>query len=96
MTETTGFVEEAGQEQPVRRARPKQTKYRVRAYNPDAEVDKVVFADEDHAIVKNYVQTHHPRGREVYVEHPDGYREHYSADLHHQGSEPWQEFEEDE
>jgi hypothetical protein len=37
---------------------------------------------------QRYVEQRFPRGREHYVEHPDGYKEHYT----HGEDEPWQEF----
>lgn len=101
MTEQTGFADSGTtdddvEEAPVRRPRPRSNKYRVKAYNPEMEVDKTIFSHEDQGAARRYVMTHHPRGREVYVEHPGGYKEHYSADLDHQGSEPWQEFTEED
>lgn len=58
--------------------------YRVRRVTPEGN-DPVVFKHEQKGVARKYVQTHHPRGLEVYVEHPDGYREHYSADQHFDG-----------
>jgi|SRR5215471_12042621 len=68
------------------------TKYRVRRVTEEGH-DPVAFSHEDKRTAQRYVETNHPRGLEVYVQHPDGYREHYSADLAHQGHETggWQE-----
>jgi hypothetical protein len=62
------------------------TKYRVRRVTEEGN-DPVVFAHEDKGVARQYVKTNHPRGLEVYVQHPDGYREHYSADQEFQGSD---------
>lgn len=96
----TGIPEtrETGEETETLRPRKRrpQTKYRVRAYSPESDNDRVLFSHEDKGVARKHVETNYPRGREVYVEHPDGYREHYSADHAFQGSEPWLEFTEDE
>lgn len=80
----------------VPRPKKRQTKFRVRRYNPESDFDPIVFAHEDKGVAQRYVKDNHPRGREVYLEHPDGYREHYSTDHEYQGSEPWMEFDEEE
>ncbi len=68
-----------------RRVKPS-SKYRVRRITPDGS-DPVQFAHEDKGVARKFVADNHPRGREVYVHHPDGYREHYSADQAFQGSD---------
>lgn len=77
---------------PVRR---KKTHHVVRQYT-EGGADPVLFSHEDQAVVRHYVRTHHPRGREVYTESPDGYREHYSADHAYQGSDGWLPLDEEE
>lgn len=68
------------------------TRYRVRRVTPEG-MDPVVFSHEDKNVAKRYVTDNHPRGLEVYLQHPDGYREHFSDDLNYQGHEGggWQE-----
>jgi hypothetical protein len=96
--EVPEFDDRAGEYQATRarKPRPRPTKFRVKHYNPDSDNDRVLHSHEDKDQARRFVVQHHPRGREVYLEHPDGYREHYSADLAFQGSDPWQEFTEDE
>jgi hypothetical protein len=79
MTDTT--TEQAS----PRKVKPS-TKYRVRRVTPDG-TDPVVFSHEDQGVARRYVEDNHPRGLEVYVQHPDGFREHYSADQEFQGSD---------
>lgn len=69
-----------------------QTKYKVRRVTEEGN-DPVIFSHEDKETARRHVVTNHPRGLEVYLQHPDGYREHFSADLSHQGHESggWQE-----
>ncbi len=62
------------------------SKYRVRRVTPEGN-DPVVFTTEDKGIARKHVKDNYPRGLEVYVQHPDGYREHYSADQEFQGSD---------
>jgi hypothetical protein len=59
---------------------------------------KTIFEHEDDNVARNYVETHHPRGREVVLQTSDGKVGHFSADLKAQGHEDggWQEFSEDE
>ena len=63
------------------------------------------FLEGNHPVVKRfptesaargYIKKNHPRGREVFLENPDGSCEHYSADLAAQEEDPWIEFSEDE
>jgi hypothetical protein len=99
-TEATGFAPDPGtqaewQPLPVGDETPEAAPAprKVRARKPVYRVRRLVETGEDPQITKfdtkaearRYVETHHPRGREVYVEHPDGFTEHYSADLAHQG-----------
>lgn len=79
---------------------------KVKARKPVYRVRKVTDTGEDPVVTKfdtlaeahRYVEINHPRGREVYVEHPDGYSEHHSADLKQQGHDSggWLELSEDE
>lgn len=78
-------AEDADETPAPRKVKPP-TKYRVRRVTEEGH-DPVVFSHEDKGVARRFVETHHPRGLEVYVQHPDGYREHYSADQHFQGSE---------
>lgn len=78
----------------------------VKARKPVFRVRRVTLTGDDPQVAKfdtkelarHHVTVNYPRGREVYVEHPDGYQEHYSADLSNQGHESggWQELSEDE
>ena len=84
---------------PARAPRPK--KYRVRLHNADdytGQSNKTVFEDESENAARTYIKTHHPRGREVFLQLPDGSKEHYSADLAVQDGEEngWIEYSEDE
>lgn len=98
MTETEGFAPESGDTElkprPVRRSR---THYVVRRMT-ESGADPKVFSHEDKGVARRYVETNHPRGREVYLEHPDGYQEHFSADHKYQGSDTdgWFPLEDDE
>lgn len=55
-----------------------------------------IFSSESEGAVRNYIRNNHPRGREVYIQTPDGSKEHYSADMGHQGDDPWVEYSDDE
>jgi hypothetical protein len=74
---------------PPRKPKPKQ--WIIRKNFPDALHPAVVKHPTEKA-ARDHIVRNHPRGREVFLEHPDGHREHYSADLALQGDEPWQEF----
>jgi hypothetical protein len=88
-----GTPDNEGPRRPVK----KPTKYRVRRVTEDGS-DPSVFAHEDKNVARRYVETNHPRGREVYVHHPDGYREHFSDEHKFQGSDNggWTELTEDD
>lgn len=85
---------------------PKPRPVVIKRHNPDnydsghAVVRKFEHPDpaiaERHA--RNYIKQNHPRGRDVFLELPDGSREHYSADLAAQNGEEngWIEYSEDE
>jgi hypothetical protein len=90
---TTREDEDTPQPRKVR----KPTKFTVRKITPDG-VDPVIFSHEDRGVARRHVEDNHPRGLEVYVQHPDGFREHYSADQHFQGSDNqgWNELTEDD
>lgn len=72
---------------------PEMTKRAVKPRKPVFRVRKITENGDDPQVTKfdtkeearRYVVLNHPRGREVYVEHPEGYREHYSADHAFQG-----------
>jgi hypothetical protein len=89
---------------PARAPRPKPvTIYR---HNPDdydgSHVAVKKFDHPDPKIAEHqaraYIKANHPRGRDVFLQLPDGSREHYSADLAAQDGEEngWLEYSEDE
>lgn len=91
------YPPKAGVAKPARAPRPK--KHKVRLHNPDdysGAGNKTVFESESETAARNYIKTHHPRGREVFLQTADGQTEHYSADLEAQGDDPWIEYSEDE
>jgi hypothetical protein len=90
---------EADQKAPARPARPaRPPSFKVRAHNPDDYVNpgKVIKDFPTETLARNYIVAHHPRGREVYLDLPNGDKEHYSADLAVQGDDPWIEYGEHE
>lgn len=95
MTETTTTTPAKRPARP-----PKPPTFKVRASNPDdyQTPGKLVFSSESETQARNYVKQHHPRGREVHLELPDGSKEHYSADHNAQGHDDdgWFEYSEDE
>lgn len=95
-TDPPALPPEAEEAPPERRRVRPSVKYRVRRMTEDG-ADPVVFGHEDRGVARRYVEINHPRGLEVYLQHPDGYREHYSADQHFQGSDNggWNELEEE-
>lgn len=97
MTETTGFADEDVQELQPRKPKMRRNNYVVRRMT-ESGADPAVFTSEDKLLAQNFVKQHHPRGREVYLQHPDGYQEHYSADHEAQGHENggWFPLEEEE
>jgi hypothetical protein len=88
----------------ARRPRSKNANAKVRLVtHPSAEASetgmgKTIFEHEDDAVARRYVETHHPRGREVVLQTSDGKVGHYSADLKAQGHDDggWQEFSDEE
>lgn len=95
MTETTGFAEETADLEP-RRVKKSRTHHVVRRITESGN-DPKVFSHEDQGVARRYVELNHPRGREVYVEGPDGYREYFSADHKFQGSgDGWLPLEDEE
>lgn len=98
-SEDEGFVPEPEEnDTPApRKVKARKPVYRVRRVTETGE-DPVITKFDTKAQARKYVETNHPRGREVYVEHPDGYTEHHSADLAFNGHDDggWQEFSEDE
>jgi hypothetical protein len=75
---------------------PKPPKYKVRKYVAGMDTHPVLFSDESQALAENFIRKNHPRGKEVYLEHPDGTRRHYSADHDNQGTDAWFDWEDDE
>jgi hypothetical protein len=100
-TETEGFNPESPEADDAapapRKVRARKPVYRVRRITDTGE-DPQLFKFDEKAQAHRYVETNHPRGRAVYVEHPDGYQEHYSADLNSQGHDGggWQEMTDEE
>jgi hypothetical protein len=78
------------------RVRPKPTKFKVRKFVQGMDTHPVLFSDENEALAKRYIKNNHPRGREVYLESPDGIRTHYSADHDFQDTDAWQEWDDDD
>ncbi len=78
--------------------KPKVVKFKVRKYVAGLDTHPVLFAHEDKALAERFVKTNHPRGKAVYLESPDGKRQHYSADHDFQGSadSAWQDWEDDD
>lgn len=81
---------------PVARARPRPVKFRVRKYVAGLDTHPVLFSSENENAARRYITTNHPRGKEVYLEAPDGEKTHYSADLTHQGDDGWLEYTDDD
>jgi len=81
---------------PKRPARPpKWTVRRVDLNQPDHAGSNIVQFDSE-GPARNHIMNNYPRGREVFLQAPDGSRQHYSADHDFQGDDPWQDFSEDE
>lgn len=81
---------------PAARTRPKPTKFKVRKVVQGMDTHPVLLSHENPNVVKRYITTNHPRGKEVYLEAPDGTRTHYSADHDHQGDDPWLPYEDED
>lgn len=96
-TETVAPDVETEEVPAPRKVRARKPVYRVRRITETGEDPQVDKFDTE-TLAKRYVETNHPRGREVYVEGPDGHQEHYSADLAAQGHETggWQELTDEE
>jgi hypothetical protein len=88
----------------ARRAQRRNQNHRVRLVtHPSAEASetglgKVVFETDDENAARKYVETNHPRGREVVLQTSDGRLGHFSADLKAQGhdNQGWLDFSDDE
>lgn len=96
--DVAGIEEEEVEMAPApRKVRARKPVYRVRRITETGE-DPQVKKYDTQAEARRYVTLNHPRGREVYVEHPDGHQEHYSADLALQGHDNggWQELTDEE
>jgi hypothetical protein len=85
---------------PARRpAKPQKPKFRVKRVDlnqPDHAGTDVVPAFDTEGPARRHITQNYPRGREVFLELPDGSREHYSQDVAGQGDDPWMEFHPDE
>jgi hypothetical protein len=85
---------------PARRpVKPAKPRYRVRVADlnqPDHAGADLVKPFDSEGVARKHITQNYPRGREVFLEKPDGSREHYSADLETQGEDPWVEFHPDE
>lgn len=81
---------------PVKPAKPKWRVKRVDLNQPDHAGNDVVPAFDSEGPARQHIIRNYPRGREVFLETPDGSREHYSADHGTQGEDPWIEFHPDE
>lgn len=87
-----------------RRVQRRNTSNRVRLVtHPSAEASetglgKTVFESDDEQAARRYVETNHPRGREVVLQTADGKVGHFSADHKAQGheNEGWLDFSDDE
>lgn len=88
MTETEGFTntDDGVQELQPRKTKLRKTHYVVRRVT-ESGADPAVFSSPDEHLARRYVELNHPRGREVYLQHPDGYQEHFSAEHKAQGNE---------
>lgn len=80
---------------------PKPPVWKIKTHNPDdytGNNSKEVAKFDSERQARNYIKANHPRGRSVYLQNPDGSREHYSADLDAQGHDDdgWLEYSEDE
>lgn len=81
---------------PAARARPRPVKFKVRKNVPGLDTHPILFSSENENAAKRHITTSYPRGREVYLEAPDGTRTHYSADHAFQGDNPWLPFEDED
>jgi len=94
----------ADEEGQARRPRRQNTNHKVRLVtHPSAEASetglgKTIFESDDEVAARRYVETHHPRGREVVLQTADGRVGHFSADLKAQGheNEGWLDYSDDE
>lgn len=91
---------EETQAKPARRpVKPQKPKFRVKRVDlnqPDHAGTDIVPAFDSEGPARRYIKENHPRGREVFLELPDGSREHYSQDHDNQGDDPWIEMHPDE
>lgn len=80
--------------------KPRPPKWKVRRVDTDqpdhaATTNPLVeFSSEGPA--RRHIETNYPRGREVFLENPDGSREHYSQDTEYQGDDGWVTFDPEE
>lgn len=81
---------------PRARPRPKPTKYKVKKVDENGLYPTISPFDTE-GEARRFIRNNHPRGRNVFLESPDGTREHYSADHAHQESgDGWFPFEDED
>lgn len=93
------MTDEEAAAKPARRpVKPQKPKWRVKAADltqPDHAGNTLQTFDSE-GLARRHITQNYPRGREVFLENPDGSREHYSQDHNTQGDDPWIEFHPDE
>ncbi len=88
----------------ARRTQRRNQTHRARLVtHPSAEsnesgLGKTVFESDDENAVRRYIETNHPRGREIVLQTSDGRLGHFSADLKAQGhdNEGWLDYSDEE
>jgi hypothetical protein len=77
-----------------RPAKPRPQKYRVRKITAGVDITNapVLFSSESKALAEGWLRRHHPRGREVVLQTPEGALFHYSAEHDAQDENPWFEY----
>jgi hypothetical protein len=88
------------EKRPARRqVKPQKPKFRVKRVDlnqPDHAGNDITPAFDSEGPARRHIMQNYPRGREVFLELPDGSREHYSQDIANQGDDAWLEFHPDE
>lgn len=74
----------------------KPVKFKVRKVVAGMDTHPVIYTSDNQTLAENYITTNHPRGKEVYLETPDGAKKHYSADHDFQGTDAWNDYTDDE
>jgi hypothetical protein len=77
-------------------ASKKPVKFKVRKVVAGMDNHPVIYSSDNQTLAENYITANHPRGREVYLETPDGAKKHYSADHDFQGTDAWNDYSDDE